>query len=316
MPKLTKPATPLWREFEQLVARVEQVMVGDRVKVTSPDRVRSLLTGRGREVDASIRATIGSSEILVTIECRRRNATQDVTWLEQLGCKKQAIGAARTIAVSSSAFSSDALRVAGHYGIDLRILSKISDTDMQNWMLPQFVGHVFKQCDLTESPEITFVEEKGADFTTLPPMTDIENGVANLDSAVFISADGTKLTLNELWLRADEEHKIFDGVPTDDQVHLRRLTLTAGGKFHQHRLPAPEQAHPFAAVPVCLSPATVGRTDYTSRMKSSSTRIGIEPGCAAAFVCVKSSRHTAGTFAANIQQFPPANRRNGKLLTR
>ena len=229
MPKSTKNATPLWREFEQLVARVEQVMAGDRVKVTSPDRVRSLLTGRRREVDASIRTTIGSSEILVTVECRRRSATQDVTWLEQLGCKKQAIGAARTIAVSSSTFSSDAIRVAEYYGIDLRNLSEISDADMRNWMLPQFVVHVFKQCDLTESPEITFEEEKGDDFTAFLPMKNIENGVANLDSAVFISSDGTMLTLNDLWLRADEQHKIFDGVPTDDQVHMRRLTLTSVG---------------------------------------------------------------------------------------
>ena len=187
-------------------------MAGEHVKVTSPDRIRSLLTGRKREVDASIRTTVGSSEIIVTVECRRRNATQDVTWLEQLGCKKQAIGAARTIAVSSTAFSSDAIRVAEYYGVDLRILSEISDAEMRNWILPQFVVHVFKQCDLTEAPEITFEAGKGDDFAACPPMEGIEDGATSPDSPVFIGPDGAALTLNDLWLRADVQHKIFDGV--------------------------------------------------------------------------------------------------------
>lgn len=219
-------ATPLWREFEQLVARIEHVMAGDGVKVLSPDRIRSLITGRKREVDASLRTKVGSSEIVVTIECRRRNAKQDVTWIEQLGCKKQAIGAARTIAVASSAFSRDAVRVAEHYGIDLRVLSQIDDAEMHGWILPQFVVHVYKHCDLVQPPEIMFNAEPGDDFSSVSPLDGVAGGALTPDSPVFTSPDGAALTLNDLWLQADDQLKIFEGIPKDDKVYVRRLALT------------------------------------------------------------------------------------------
>ena len=220
-------APPLWRDFEKLVARIEQVVAGSGVSVTSPDRVRSLITGRKREVDASIRTTVGSAEVLVTIECRRRKAKQDVTWLEQLGCKRQALGAARTIAVSSSPFTSDAIRVARHYGVDLRVLSEINETEIREWVLPQSLIHIFKQCDLKEGTEILFEASEGDDaFTAFPPEQSGDGVVTSPESVEFVCPDGSRLTLNELWLKADEQHRIFEGVPTDDQVHFRRVTVT------------------------------------------------------------------------------------------
>lgn len=226
MPALRKTSTPLWREFEQLVARIEQVLAGANVKVTSPDRVRSLITGRKREVDASLRAMVGSSEVLITVECRRRKASQDITWIEQLGCKKLAIGAARTIAVASSSFSKDAIRAAGHYGIDLRVLSEIADAELQSWILPRFVIYVYKQCDLTETPEIKFIALPSDDFSSLSPMEGLPGGTSTPDSPVFRGSENVALTLNDLWLRADDQLKIFDAVPKDEKVHLRRLKIT------------------------------------------------------------------------------------------
>jgi len=174
----------------------------------------------------SLRTRVGSSEVIVTVECRKRNAKQDVTWIEQLGSKKQAIGAARTIAVASSAFSKDAIRVAEHYGIDLRVLSEIGDADMHGWILPSFVVHVFKQCDLIEPPEIMFDTQQGDDFTSRSPMEGVEGGATTPDSPVFMTPDGEALTLNDLWLRADDQLKIFEGIPRDDKVHIRRISLT------------------------------------------------------------------------------------------
>lgn len=78
-----------WQEFERLVARIEADAGPRGVIVTSPDRIRCKITGRLREVDASIRSRIGTAEMLVTIECRRRAAVQDVTWIEQLATKKR-----------------------------------------------------------------------------------------------------------------------------------------------------------------------------------------------------------------------------------
>ena len=200
----TAKTTPSWREFEQLVARIEHTLAGGGVTVTSPDRIPSRITRRKREVDASLRTRVGSSEILVTIECRKRRAAQDITWIEQLGCKKQAIGASRTIAVASTAFSKDAVRAAAHYDIDLRVLSEITDTEVQSWILPQWVMHVYKHCDLIEPPEVFFREEQGDDFAVQTATA----GADGVDSSVFVAADGKNLSLNDLWLRADEQLKI------------------------------------------------------------------------------------------------------------
>lgn len=70
---------PEWREFERLVARIEADAGPRGLVVISPDRIRCKVTGRLREVDASIRSRIGTAETLITIECRRRAAIQDVT---------------------------------------------------------------------------------------------------------------------------------------------------------------------------------------------------------------------------------------------
>jgi hypothetical protein len=67
---------PEWREFERLIARIEADAGPKGLIVKSPDRIRCKLTRRLREVDASIRAKIGTTEMLVTIECRRRTKIQ------------------------------------------------------------------------------------------------------------------------------------------------------------------------------------------------------------------------------------------------
>lgn len=133
-----------WREFEELVARIESAASSHDAVVTSPDRVRDLTTGQIREVDASIRSKVGTTEVLVTVECRKRGRRDDDTWIEQLATKRQKIGAAKTIAVSSAGFTSSAIKSAQHFGVELRTLSKVSIADIEGWFLPSGAVHVFR----------------------------------------------------------------------------------------------------------------------------------------------------------------------------
>ncbi len=121
---------PQWRKFEQLIARIEADAGPQGFAVKSPDRVRCKLTGRLREVDATIRTKAGTAELLITIECRRRTKVQDVTWLEQLATKRSSIGADHTIAVSHSGFSSEATAVARRLGITLRRIEDVQAKDL------------------------------------------------------------------------------------------------------------------------------------------------------------------------------------------
>lgn len=70
------------REFEKLVARIEAAAAPRGAVVKSPDRIRHLTTGRLREVDASIRYKVGTVDVLITVECRKRSRKADDTWIE------------------------------------------------------------------------------------------------------------------------------------------------------------------------------------------------------------------------------------------
>lgn len=122
-----------WREFEILVARIESLLVPTGAVVKSPDKVPDLTTGSEREVDASIRYQIGSVDILITVECRKRSPSQDVTWIEQLATKKNDIGASETIAIASSGLSKNARKKARLKGIKIRTLKEITDHDILSW---------------------------------------------------------------------------------------------------------------------------------------------------------------------------------------
>jgi hypothetical protein len=142
-PRVTKDSE--WREFERLVAVIEAEAVPRGATVKSPDLIRDLVTGQMREVDASIRFRAGTADILVTIECRKRKRIADDTWIEQLATKRQKLGAAKTIAVSSKGFTKSAIASAKHHGIELRKLSEISPEDVEDWFLPHGVVHLFRQ---------------------------------------------------------------------------------------------------------------------------------------------------------------------------
>lgn len=126
-------AGPKWREFEVLVARIEEWLGPKGAKVKSPDKLRDRITGQMREVDASIRFQVGSAPILVTVECRDRKKTEDVRWIEEIAGKRDSVGAARTIAVSSSGFSQPARIKAEQLGIEVREINDISAETAAQW---------------------------------------------------------------------------------------------------------------------------------------------------------------------------------------
>ncbi len=118
----------LGREFEKMVARIEEKLCPLGAIVTSPDKIKDRVTQNLREVDASIRYTVGSVPILITIECRDRTAVQDITWLEQIKAKREGIAANQTIVVSKEGFTEGAKNYARHHGLILRQLSEVTDS--------------------------------------------------------------------------------------------------------------------------------------------------------------------------------------------
>ena len=134
--------------FERLVARIEETVAPLGAVVRSPDHIPDRLTGQSREVDASIRYRLGTTDVLIIVECRRRSRTQDVTWIEQLATKSKSIGANKTIAVSATPFTTPAYRVAELNQIELRTLGEATPAELTQWFLPVGgVAHVFRDVE-------------------------------------------------------------------------------------------------------------------------------------------------------------------------
>lgn len=126
--------SPEWRNFEELVARIEQALAPSGAIVKSPDRIPDKVTGEPREVDVAIRYKVGTVPILVTLECRDRSSIQDVRWIEELAEKKRSIGASLTVAVSSTGFSEPAIKKAASVGIETRTLKDVAPEQSIEWL--------------------------------------------------------------------------------------------------------------------------------------------------------------------------------------
>ncbi len=204
-----------------MVARIEADLFPLGVIITSPDRIRCKITGRLREVDASIRTKDGGSDTLITIECRKRRSTQDVTWIEQLATKKVHIGATRTIAVSSRGFSSEAELVARHTGIDLRRLFDITGDELNSLMKVEFVLFPHKRATVVHvgiryfrSLDWTMPDANSIDLI-LPPDTDVYSPIfANVET-------GTSWSINDLWLQVQSELNPFIGIAMGAKPKIR-----------------------------------------------------------------------------------------------
>jgi len=210
-----------WRQFEQLVARIEADAAPLGWIVRSPDRVTCEITGRLREVDASIQPAASDKPFLVTIECRRRKKKEDVTWIEQLASKKAAIGADRTIAVSAVGFSSEAVTAARFYGIDLRLLSVLTAAEINALLKIDFVWFTHKRCSLTRVGIRIF---RGPDWTLPDPDTVDFYLPLDTDShlPIFRNVDtNTTWSLNDLWHQLQEATEVFSGLAKGEQPVVR-----------------------------------------------------------------------------------------------
>ena len=200
---------PEWRAFERLVARIERDAAGCGATVASPDRIRCRFSGRLREVDASLRTADGA---LTTIECRKRRARQDVTWIEQLATKKASLGADHTIAVSASGFSPAARTIAAVHGITLKNLRQVDEADLNSNLNLDFVLFTHKHAALA-AVELRFATSVP---WTVPRLGDCDLRLGNdCDpvAPIFRNVeDGRRRSINDLWHQLQDTVDPFFGL--------------------------------------------------------------------------------------------------------
>jgi len=121
------------KNFEELVASFEKFAKTKNLQIKSPEYIVGKISRKRREIDVTLRGTIGSTSVFVAIECRERKKAQGIVWIEEIISKKKDIGADIMIAVSSSKFTSGAVRSAQSAGVLLRYIKSFNPDELELW---------------------------------------------------------------------------------------------------------------------------------------------------------------------------------------
>lgn len=203
----------LGREFEKLVSRIEQALIGNNTTVKSPDYINDKDTKQKREVDASVTVKIGSIELLILVECRKRKKGSDVRWIEQLIAKRESLNASKIVAVTSKPLTKPAILKAAKNGVDVRSLAESSPEKLKSWfqISDAYVTKYsfgYKECYLEffDKPELNDNEKREIyDFIRNYPAT---------DSFLIRSSDGALLSIDDLWKTIPREVMV-EKIPED-----------------------------------------------------------------------------------------------------
>jgi hypothetical protein len=118
------------KEFERLIERVYKLLIdkGSEVKwndkIPDPDNPK-----QSRQIDITIRR----DNLITHVECRTHKKPQDTKWIEELIGRQLSLQADMVIAVSDSGFTKGAILKANKYGIALRDLKQLSESEIEEW---------------------------------------------------------------------------------------------------------------------------------------------------------------------------------------
>jgi len=220
--------------LEQLVSLLEQHLAAKGAKVTSPDSICDKATGQSREVDVSIRSEVGSTPVLVILECRDRARAQGVEWIEQLAEKRNSVGADVAVAVSSSGFTGPAERKAQALGVQTRRLDEVTADVVSSWCLVEHVTLGLKRAEFVAI-------SMGVDPDTASTISD--EAAATLqrrdyNAPVFaIKQTGEPCSLTSIWFFISQHHDVYAGVKPDGSRLRRTIQMNFGDPSQRYQIP-------------------------------------------------------------------------------
>ena len=200
------------KDFELLIKMLEEVILPQGASIKSPDYIVDKITGQKREVDISIKMDLGTSPILIIIECRDRKDIEDTTWIEQLRTKTNDLNANKVIAVSSFGFSAPAIDKGKHYGIETRTYKELSHDDIKSWFLP---NHIVKHNKIFQIiiAKIIFSDIKSLDHDIIDKRT-------VFDDFIITPNDRRMVNLNGIFSFIADHEKLWDKIPIDKDFQI------------------------------------------------------------------------------------------------
>ena len=182
-------------EFEIMVSRIHELLEGEGAnveqneRIPDPDNPKQL-----RQVDVVIR----KGGLINLVECRLHKEAQNVKWIEELIGRRLSLEASAIAAVSTSGFTSGAIKKAEKYGVILRDLKDLSDAEIKSWGRSVEIAIYFyryKDFKLT----LFFDAKDVANINTDRLQNDLRNyyGLRSLFTAQLKIIDAEKLIVKE-----------------------------------------------------------------------------------------------------------------------
>jgi hypothetical protein len=171
-----------WYQFEELMADLHKGL-HPRARIGRHEKILGQNSKTLREIDITIRETVGIQELLIVVDCKKRSRKVDVTGMDAFVGLKEDVGAHAGIIISEKGFSKSALRVAKRNGIQALTFR---DTKRHAWAKDLLIP---MELDLRVMMPIR---------VTFEPLGGLETDVAPSDIHITDKATGKPVTLKQL----------------------------------------------------------------------------------------------------------------------
>lgn len=142
-----------WLNYEELACSI-YAKLEPKSLVKHNDKIYGHISERPRQIDVSIRSSIGGHEILVIVEAKDRNRAPDVSIIDGFAKKMDDVSASRGVIVCRKKPSQDNLIYASKYGIDICTAIDINDYKWKEQILIPVIVQA-KEYYVDLEPQIT-----------------------------------------------------------------------------------------------------------------------------------------------------------------
>jgi hypothetical protein len=206
------------------VSFVEKVLVPEGFQVKTNKKV---FDENGRpiaEFDVEVSGRVGSTDFSWLIECRDRPATGSapISWVEQLVGRKTRFNFGKVTAVSTTGFTSEAIRYAKQQGIETRSVNSISVDQFRPWLSTPHISWVNRTHKLTNVILVLDDNDEAFQEKVQTFLKQISGDTPALQS----TSNGRSSTFKEAFLGAVQlQPNAWEGVQPNAAPRLIRLRV-------------------------------------------------------------------------------------------
>lgn len=164
MPKRTN-------EFQKLIYLIQSQLAGE-ANVTESDLLEDKQTEELVEVDIVIRSKISNIQLVIGIECTAKSRPATVEWVREMVAKHEHLPVDKTVLVSKSGFTLQAVKKAQANNAEVFSLKKAGDT---NWLQYLAQHRNLKLASFTFRPLTWLIQHEAPDLGEPVPFVDSES---------------------------------------------------------------------------------------------------------------------------------------------